>query len=101
MTDEEFKAAVIGRFDGLDARFDGLDARFDAIDGRLDAVDRRFDAIVARLDEQDAQIDNLAGKVDRLTVMVRASLDASEQALSSALSHGRRITKLEHPEGGH
>ncbi len=93
MTDDEFKAAVL-------ARFDAVDRRFDAADRRFDAIGRRLDAVVARPDEQDTVADNLSGKIDRLNAMVWASLEASEPALNSAIDLGRPVTRLEHPQGG-
>ena len=100
MTDDEFKAAVLARFDAMDRRFDAVDARLDAVDRRFDAMSRRLDAMIARLDEQDVVADGLSAKIDRLAVSVRASLEASEQALNAVMALGRRVTRLEHPEGG-
>jgi len=77
VTDDEFKAAVMKRFD---------------------AVDARLNAIVARLDEQDAGHDRLLEKVDRMSHAVRDALDASEQALSSITTLSRRVLRLEYPD---
>ena len=38
MTDQEFKTAVLQRFDGIDQRLDGIDQRLDGIEGDLQAV---------------------------------------------------------------
>jgi hypothetical protein len=76
--DEEFKKLVLERFDALDARI-----RTDR-----EHLDHRLDAVVARLDEQDTAHDRLIEKVDRLSVAVRQSLDASEQALTAVTNLG-------------
>jgi len=95
MDDEEFKTAVLNSLEKLEMKVGELESDASA---NMEHMDKRLDAIVARLDEQDAGYDRLNDKVDRLSVAVRNSLEASEQALSAVTNIGRRVTRLEHPD---
>lgn len=94
MDDDEFKKAVLERFDDIDRRFDQADVFVVNLDQRIHS---RMDAIVARLDEQDPAYDRLNEKVDRLATAVRDSLAASEQAWNAITPLSRRTTRLEQP----
>ena len=62
MTNSEFQAKVLERFDRIDKRLDGVDKRLDGIDKRLDGIDKRLDGIDKRLDG----IDKRLGRVEEL-----------------------------------
>lgn len=42
MSDDEFKAAVMARFDSMDARFDRLESKLDDVAGNVDTMMELF-----------------------------------------------------------
>ena len=111
MTDDEFQGKVLGQLAAIVLRLDERVSEHlrlsQGVERLSDRFERRLDAVVARLDEQDNasdalghKVDRLSLKVDSLSVEVRNLAAATEQALNSVTALSRRVTRLEHPQGG-
>ncbi|RKH80667.1 hypothetical protein D7Y13_43265, partial [Corallococcus praedator] len=71
-----------------------------AIVARLDEQDNANDQLSGRVDRLSARVDALSSKIDRLSGDVATLASAVEQALTSFTNLGRRVVRLEHPDGG-
>ena len=61
---------------------------------------RDLAAIKARLDDHEAAHDVLVGQVGRLRSLVMSSLKLNDSDLAEVAALGRRVMRLEHPNGG-
>jgi predicted nucleic acid-binding Zn-ribbon protein len=63
---EDFKYAVLDRFERQDRHFDTQEAHFEMHGKRFDALDQRLDAHDKRFDTLEQKADGLSDRFDRL-----------------------------------
>ena len=85
MTEDEFRRAVMMRFDRIDGRMDAIHARLEESETRFDDLNRRFGAME----------DRIAGLEKAVAYVAKNT----ELALDRIRLVGRRVDDLENPGG--